>query len=384
MWCGETDFPCQSVNEADKHLKHALPSTIEVQTSAVLHSELDLTHDITKITSGSGEKGRVWQFDVNSEMSFDAKATIYCSLVALVKAEYPFDKALQDRCVQFLKSLEPKWSFDQDYTAKLVTDLVPSSAGSSSGFVPSIVTLLSLPHSIVVEAALSFLSRTTQVSSSKIQNRLVVSDLVPNLLATFQPHTLPFSQNETILYNLIRIINDCIDLALPWSLRELRITAEVDKLNHREMIFQRVVLPSSQYVTLLISTRPVLNEDFFRSFMSLLCTHVRICPFHRPTLEFVLASPIVMTFSSCLSFIERDGHLFSHLNLINHSLKDCESEGREVAQSAKRMIQALFSEGFEDTLDQKMMNDKDGNYGLSVVSNCHSISKLLGSNVKRL
>ncbi|KAK2952841.1 hypothetical protein BLNAU_12162 [Blattamonas nauphoetae] len=64
MWCGEADFPCRSVNEADKHLKHALPSTIEVQTSAVLHSELDLTHDITKIASGSGEKGRV---DVSKE-----------------------------------------------------------------------------------------------------------------------------------------------------------------------------------------------------------------------------------------------------------------------------------------------------------------------------
>ncbi|KAK2940650.1 hypothetical protein BLNAU_24438 [Blattamonas nauphoetae] len=58
------DCGCESVNEADKHLKHALPSTIEVQTSAVLHSELDLTHDITKITSGSGEKGRV---DVSRE-----------------------------------------------------------------------------------------------------------------------------------------------------------------------------------------------------------------------------------------------------------------------------------------------------------------------------
>ncbi|KAK2946800.1 hypothetical protein BLNAU_18258 [Blattamonas nauphoetae] len=64
MWCGEADFPCRSLNEADKHLKHALPSTMEVQTSAVLHSELDLTHDITKITSGSGEKGRV---DVSRE-----------------------------------------------------------------------------------------------------------------------------------------------------------------------------------------------------------------------------------------------------------------------------------------------------------------------------
>ncbi|KAK2947805.1 hypothetical protein BLNAU_17225 [Blattamonas nauphoetae] len=64
MWCGEADFPCRSLNEADRHLKHALPSTIEVQTSAVLHSEQDLNHDITKIASGSGEKGRV---DVSKE-----------------------------------------------------------------------------------------------------------------------------------------------------------------------------------------------------------------------------------------------------------------------------------------------------------------------------
>ncbi|KAK2950170.1 hypothetical protein BLNAU_14856 [Blattamonas nauphoetae] len=59
MWCGESDFPCQSLNEADKRLQHAIPSTIEVQTSTFLHSELDLTQDITKIASGSGETGRV-------------------------------------------------------------------------------------------------------------------------------------------------------------------------------------------------------------------------------------------------------------------------------------------------------------------------------------
>ncbi|KAK2963459.1 hypothetical protein BLNAU_1501 [Blattamonas nauphoetae] len=59
MWCGDADFPCRSLNEADKHLKHAIPSTIEVRVSAVLHSELDLSQDITRIASGSGEKGRV-------------------------------------------------------------------------------------------------------------------------------------------------------------------------------------------------------------------------------------------------------------------------------------------------------------------------------------
>ncbi|KAK2950953.1 hypothetical protein BLNAU_14144 [Blattamonas nauphoetae] len=107
-------------------------------------------------------------------------------------------------------------------------------------------------------------------------------------------------------------------------------------------------------------------------------------PFHLPTLEFVVASPIVMAFSSCLHFVENDQHLWLTLVTINHSLDDWKKEGREVVQSAKRMIQALFSEGFEDTLEQTLMRKRDKYLRSSLVMSCHSISRMLGSNVVKL
>ncbi|KAK2960043.1 hypothetical protein BLNAU_4926 [Blattamonas nauphoetae] len=170
---------------------------------------------------------------------------IYRSLVAMVKAEYPFDNALQDKAARFLKSLEPDWC-DLQHAEKLVYDLVPSSSGSTSGFVESIVTLVSSPHSTVVAAALSLLTETAMVSTPTIQSRLVESDLVTNVFATLQPQTLPITGNEEIFDNLIKIVLDCINITFPPSLRNLGITTAVDQFNRREMIFQKVVLPSRE------------------------------------------------------------------------------------------------------------------------------------------
>ncbi|KAK2943452.1 hypothetical protein BLNAU_21635 [Blattamonas nauphoetae] len=216
--------------------------------------------------------------------------------------EYPFDNALQDKAARFLKRLEPTSGDGPDYAGKLMTDLVPSSDGSPSGFIDSVVILLSSPHSTVVRATMLFLQ----------------------------------------------------------NISELGITATVDQFNHREIIFQKVVLPSSQFVSFLISNRHMLSGNFFRSFMFLLTTFNRICPLHRPTLEFVVASPIVMGLTRCLSFSENEIRLSMTLNRINQSLGDWKEEGPEVAQSGKRMMEALFSEGFEDTLEQMLKHDKDG------------------------
>ncbi|KAK2950203.1 hypothetical protein BLNAU_14889 [Blattamonas nauphoetae] len=318
-------------------------------------------------------------FDPKSELSFEDKSRIYCSLLSLVKAEHPFDDVLQDKAGRFLKSLEPKWH-DSQIAAKLVTDLVPSSAGSASGFVTSIVTLLSSPYSRVVEAAMSFMYKTTKASSPTIRTRLMESDLITNVFTSIQPPTLPISGNETLISILIKITNYLAILALPPSLGELAITTASDAFNHREMIFQKVALPSSQFVTFLISNRYLLNEDLFDSFMSLLTTLLGFSPYHHPTLEFVITSPIAMGFSSSLSSIETDNRLHDTLETINNSLRSWKNESPEVVQSGKRVMQALFSEGFEDTLEQKLMNDKRVLYGLRLVRNCQFILKLLGSN----
>ncbi|KAK2951217.1 hypothetical protein BLNAU_13833 [Blattamonas nauphoetae] len=295
--------------------------------------------------------------------------------IALVKAAYPFDSALQDRAAQFLKCLEPKWRDKPDHADNLVTDLVPSSDGSHSGFIDSIVILLSSPHSSIVEATMSFLNKTTTQSSPAIRKGLVESDLINKLLATVRPHTLPLSGNDEIFNNLTKIIGNSIYLASPKSLSSLHITTSVDKQYYREMIFQKVVIASGQFVSFLISNRYSLDEDLLFSFMSLLATGLRISLFHRPTLEFVLASPIAMTLSSCLSFFEDDHVLWMTLNSIQHLLKEWEEECLEVVQSGKRILHALFSEGFEDTLEHLVMNDKGGDDGRSVDDYCRSVTR---------
>ncbi|KAK2950200.1 hypothetical protein BLNAU_14886 [Blattamonas nauphoetae] len=317
-------------------------------------------------------------------MSFEDMSRIYCSLVALVKADYTFDKALQDRASRFLKNIEQKLR-NKDQADKLVTDFVHSSSGSPSGFVESISTLLTSPHSKVVNTALSFLFNVT-ASSTENRCRLVASDIVSNVLATVQPHTLPISGNESKFNDLIVIIitEHCISLALPFYLNLLGITTAVDQYNHHEMIFQKVVLPSSHFSIYLISNWLILNRNLMDSFMILLSTIFEIGPFHRPTLEYVVASPIVMGFSSCLSFVEMNGVLNNMFSFINDSLDEWKKEGPEVAQSGKRMMQALFSEGFEDTLEQMLTINKDGNSGRYIIDYCRSISQRLGSNVKRL
>ncbi|KAK2944798.1 hypothetical protein BLNAU_20271 [Blattamonas nauphoetae] len=291
----------------------------------------------------------------------------------ICSSRHPFDNTLQDRAAIFLKSLEPKWN-DDDQADILVTDLVPSSAEALSGFVDSILTLLSSPHSTVAAAALSFLNGTTAKSSPAILTNLVEADLVSNVLATVQPHTLPISENERSIILLIEIINTFVC--------DLGITAAVDTFNHREMILQKVVIPSSQFVTFLISNRNVLRGDLFRPFLSVLHTLIETSPFHRPTLEFVLRSPIVVAYLRSLSSIEQSNNLWYSLHLLNFSLEEWKTEDPEVSESVKRMMQALISEDFEDTLEQMLMHNKSEDYDYGVVNKCHSISQWLGWNVK--
>ncbi|KAK2944763.1 hypothetical protein BLNAU_20296 [Blattamonas nauphoetae] len=180
-------------------------------------------------------------FNPNSKLSFKDKTTVYRSLVALVKAEYPFDDALQDQAARFLKDLEPEHGEEKEADRRVI-DLVPSPIGSPSGFMES--------------------------------------------------------------------------------------------------------------------------------------------PYHRPTLDFVLRSRIMMAYSSCHSFVERDNHIWCLFGHIFNLLTQWDDEGPEEVLSVKQIVNAHISEGFEDTLEQMMKHDNDGPFGVPVVASCHSISKYMGSNVR--
>ncbi|KAK2946734.1 hypothetical protein BLNAU_18330 [Blattamonas nauphoetae] len=75
----------------------------------------------------------------------------------------------------------------------------------------------------------------------------------------------------------------------------------------------------------------------------------------------------MIAFSSCLSFIEDSCTLDPFVFDVTTSLEEWQEEGAEAVQSAKRMLQALISEGFENTLEQMLKFDKDGNFDNHIV-----------------
>ncbi|KAK2959996.1 hypothetical protein BLNAU_4879 [Blattamonas nauphoetae] len=190
------------------------------------------------------EKEPFLNFNPNSDLSNEDESAIYSSLVSLVKEKYPFDTDLLNRAARFLENLRPEWG-EHDQAAKQVNDPVPSSAGSPPGFVEGIVTLLSSPHSTLVAATLSLLHNVLVYSPPPVKLRLVVSDIITNVLATVQPHTLAVG-NETIINSLILIINHSISLTDSFYLRKLGITPTIAQYNHPGIECEKAATVASQ------------------------------------------------------------------------------------------------------------------------------------------
>ncbi|KAK2960114.1 hypothetical protein BLNAU_4997 [Blattamonas nauphoetae] len=112
-------------------------------------------------------------------------------------------------------------------------------------------------------------------------------------------------RNETMMDNLVEIVEQCVDLASHGSLEDLNLTATADQFNHRENLVHNI----QKWIVFWIYQSP---------------TRV---------------------------------------------------------QSGKQMIEALLSEGFEDTLEQMEQNIKDDYYGHRLVEECQSITQLLGTKV---
>ncbi|KAK2943966.1 hypothetical protein BLNAU_21112 [Blattamonas nauphoetae] len=97
--------------------------------------------------------------------------------------------------------------------------------------------------------------------------------------------------------------------------------------------------------------------------------------------KYVHASPIALAISRSLSFVE-DNHAFWLLLLfIEMALKEWQNQSPEVTQSAKRMIQALISEGFEEPVEPKMQHNTRNLFSNKIVEESRIVSKLMGANV---
>ncbi|KAK2943461.1 hypothetical protein BLNAU_21644 [Blattamonas nauphoetae] len=300
----------------------------------------------------------LWLKYSKQRSTFEYQSELYASLVSLIKAEYPLEDSLQDEAVLFLKNLHPIWYISNN-PRHFLNYLLPNGNGTWTGFIDSIGTLLSSPYPKIIDAGLYFVNYVIGKYTPIVQYQCFHTDFLSKVLSFVDPPHLPIACHPKLHYNLVYIINSGLDFAVPPKYGKLPFPHTITQNDNSELVFNNVIVPSSEYLHFLCQNRHNLRGDLVEAFSCLLCTLFHVGPYHAPTLEFVLSHRIVMT-SLCL-FSFGKNHIKKrdfHMDMDEYSHPSTTPLVTRVqSHSGKRLVQVLLSVGFEDTLEQILMTN---------------------------
>ncbi|KAK2940590.1 hypothetical protein BLNAU_24504 [Blattamonas nauphoetae] len=321
-----------------------------------------------------------WQYNPNE--SDDEQTIVFRSLVATVKLQPALDDSLEAKAVQFMEyALAESLSSTDPFLVRLAS----FSDDSSTHFVESIFMLLSSPSRLITAAALKMLNRLIALCSVKSRLALVQADLIPQLIITLNPQSLPFVETEDIRVHLSIILRISLRLTTLLGLKDLEIERVDEQQAVHETIFQQVVVPSAKFIWHLCVNRfSIIDFGLSTRLLNLLTNILRICPYYQPTMDFVLRMPVVLPITSCLTFFEKDRSIRDIVYSMNDTQREWNETRGKVRQMWKTVHLMLRMEGIEDVIEEKLRNDKSRFDGGKIVAKLISLNNKHGMNLPQL
>ncbi|KAK2953039.1 hypothetical protein BLNAU_12028 [Blattamonas nauphoetae] len=311
--------------------------------------------------------------------SEEEMAVVIRSLVATVKLQPALDDSLEDKAMKCLKSIHLK---NRASAEAFLISLGKSAENSSSGFVQSIVVLVSSTSRVITTAAMKILDYLIWSCSTKIGLALVQAGLIPQLVNTLNPQYLSFVDAILIHINLSIIIHKSLWLTTPYGLEDLGIEDQNEQLAAHETILQQVIVPSEKYIWHLCVHRfSIIDSDQSTAFLTILAQLLRISLCYQPTMDFVLNMPVVLTIPSYLTFLEVESSIYWFLFYIIAGQREWNKKMGQKRQMWKNVLQMLRKEGFEDMIETKLQNDKRTRVGSVIVGDLIKLTNFLDMNL---
>ncbi|KAK2941397.1 hypothetical protein BLNAU_23690 [Blattamonas nauphoetae] len=206
-------------------------------------------------------------------------AVVFRSLVATMKLQPALNDIREAKAVKFLKSLDRD---TQEYTDALFTSLASFSDESLTGFVQSIVVLISSPSQAITTATMKMLRSLIVYSSAKVRIALIEADLIPQIVITLNPLSLSFAEAVDIHINVTRIIFQSLWLATPGGLTQLKLKDRNEQQDVHETVFQQVLFPSEKYIWhLCVNLESIVDGEQSSYFLFLLARLLKISPYYQ-------------------------------------------------------------------------------------------------------
>ncbi|KAK2958851.1 hypothetical protein BLNAU_6100 [Blattamonas nauphoetae] len=235
--------------------------------------------------------------------SVDEKTVIFLSLVATVKLQPVLYDSLENKAVKFLKFLGPR---NDSTIFPLFRSLSSFSDDSVTEFAQCILVLTSSSNRIITKKALKIAETLIQYCEAQIRLGLVEADLIPQLIINLNLQSLSFAEAHAIHTSLLHILSHAVGFPPQPGLAYLQ-TEYPDKQAAHETILKQVIVPSEQYIRYICSNRySIIDDEQSQNFMILLTLLLQKCPYHQPTMDFILNMPVTLAIPSCLTFFEND------------------------------------------------------------------------------
>ncbi|KAK2942367.1 hypothetical protein BLNAU_22710 [Blattamonas nauphoetae] len=314
------------------------------------------------------------EFETESE-----KAVVFRSLVAIVKLQPVLDDSLEAMAVKFLTSVEQG---DEESDDEFLTNFGHTTDESLRNFIQSFLVLISSGSKTITIAVMEMLDGLTLFCSHKIVLALFKADLIPQLITTLNPHSLSFADAEDIHISLMTSLSFSLELPTLGTLAFHKINDRNEQQAVHETVLKQVVVPSEKYIWhLCVNRHSIIDGKQSFRFLALLARLLEICPYYQPTMEFVLHMPVVLTISSCLSFFEHENSIWAFLYEMINSQREWNKRG-EVQKKGKTVHRMLRMEGIEDVTEERLQNDRNGDFGGGIVNKSIEWNNLLGMNLR--
>ncbi|KAK2945714.1 hypothetical protein BLNAU_19384 [Blattamonas nauphoetae] len=258
------------------------------------------------------------------------------------------DEAGTERFCSFLEIIKPR--FKSLFTSEqILTELVPLRDRSCQGFAECLVPLLICPNQQIVFSTLDFFQETIYTSSPQLHYAFVRTGfftLLPPAFYEQAHHVLP---RPVLLF--ADILNRCLDFVSPFEIDEISQACGVTQYAIRHDAFINVVQPLAPLLKSFSRNKlQFVDNNSSRHLPSLLNTLIQLSPFHSPTANFVLSSPICFLITSSLVFFESNKLQSEFLTAITNSVSEWPRLKPNQRQSSKGLLSQLKAEGLFDIL----------------------------------
>ncbi|KAK2958370.1 hypothetical protein BLNAU_6640 [Blattamonas nauphoetae] len=261
------------------------------------------------------------------------------------------------------KSFDLNTCFSIQSAERFLSSLARNPDESLTQFVQSLVILLSSANKAIAPASMNMLNFVLASCSLKVRLALVKADLIPQLIISLHPLSLSFTEADDIHIRLMISVTYSLWLATPDGLETFEIENDDDEQDVHETVLKQVLIPSEN------------------QFMTLLACLLQISPSHQPTMEFLLQMPVFLTVPSFLTFFENGDSLWMFMDSMVDAQREWDRKRGEVRQMCMTVHQQLRMEGIEDSMGEKLRNNKTSFGGDFIVAYSCKWNNLQGMNL---